>query len=125
VAGTTTVADDDNGAGAGTVDEDANANANADTTVIEDEQVPLGVNEDEETADDAEAAVIGDTNVADEVGNVEIEDEETPLAGAEDTETVRKWYWWILLIIAAITGKTGYDKKHKKNLFAEKEEKTK
>jgi hypothetical protein len=116
VAGTTTVADEDNGAGA--VAEDANA----DGAVIEDEQVPLGV-EDEETADDAGAAVIGDANVADETGNVVIEDEETPLAGAEETETVRKWYWWILLIIAAITGKTGYDKKHKKNLFAEKKEK--
>jgi hypothetical protein len=88
--------------------------------VIEDEQVPLAVNE-EDLGDDEEVIAPEDTNASNDTGIVGIEDEETPLGAMEETGTRRKWYWWILLIIAAITGKTGYDKKHKKNLFAEKD----
>jgi hypothetical protein len=104
-----------NTAGAG-----ANANAGAGAAVIEDEQVPLAVN-DEDLGDNEEVIAPEDTNTANDAGIVGIEDEDTPLGAAEEIGTKRKWYWWILLIIAAITGKTGYDKKNKKNLFAEKD----
>lgn len=68
---------------------------------IADEEVPLGVLEDE--------------NV------VELEDNMTPLAPSVDAKK-SVWWWWIL-IVAAVTGtagKTAYDKKHKKGLFKEK-----
>ena len=74
---------------------------------IEDEDVPLGVLEDEE-----------------DTGLVEIEDEETPLAanagkGDGDGKGHRNW-WWILLVIAsAITGKKLYDKHAEKRKLAE------
>jgi hypothetical protein len=71
---------------------------------VEDEQVPLGVVDEEEMSDDL----------------TQIDDEETPLAATEQTATHRTWYWWILAIIAVVAGKAGYDKKNKKNLFAEK-----
>jgi hypothetical protein len=108
------------GAGAGTTAAGANADA-AGAATIEDEQVPLAVNDEDDFADDAEVIAPENTNTANDTGIVGIEDEETPLAASTVAETHRKWYWWILLIIAAITGKTGYDKKHKKNLFAEKD----
>ena len=51
---------------------------------------------------------------------VEIPDEESALASGFAKNGKRHFWWWILAIIAAITGKTAYDKKNKKGIFAEK-----
>ena len=82
----------------------ANLNDNEDgnTVEIEDEDVPLGV------VDETETSV---TN---------IEDEDTPLAAGVEKGAKRVWWWWILAILAALTGKTAYDKKNKKGIFKEK-----
>lgn len=74
--------------------------------VIEEEEVPLGV-EDE---------------AVEEI----VEDNDVPLgSGGEETEGElirRKKHWSIIpLIVAAVTGKTYYDKKNKKGIFAEKD----
>lgn len=74
---------------------------------LPDEEVPLAVVEDEE-----------DTEL------VEAEDEEVPLANMEQTQEASKnGLWWSIIPIlgAAATGKTAYDKKNKKGIFAEKE----
>ena len=57
------------------------------------------------------------------VDTTTIQDEDTALAAMAQVEegTKHTFWWWILLIIATITGKTAYDKKHKKGIFAEKE----
>ena len=73
---------------------------------VEDEQVPLGVNDEENQ---------NDTNTV-------IEDEQTPLAANEEKQPEKhNFWWWILAVIAGITGKTAYDKKNKKGIFTEKE----
>jgi hypothetical protein len=77
------------------------ANANIE---IEDEEVPLAVLDDE---DDATV-------------EIEIEDEDTPLGAQAAEGPIKRLWWWVLAIIAAITGKTSYDKKNKKGIFAEK-----
>ena len=63
---------------------------------VEDEEVPL--------------AVI-DLEPQEEL--VQVEDEEVPLAEVE-LEDKKSWWWLLLAIAAAITGKTVYDKKNKK-----------
>lgn len=74
------------------------------TTQIADEEVPLAVMSDDTNND-----------------VVEIKDEESALAAGFDKHGKRTFWWWILLVIAAITGgKTAYDKKNKKGIFAEK-----
>lgn len=74
---------------------------------IADDEVPLGVLDEEEEA------------------TVSIDDEETPLAA--DVATKKNiWWWWIPVVAAAVTGtagKTAYDKKHEKGLFAPKDKK--
>jgi hypothetical protein len=88
--------------------------ANADDAdVIDDEPVPLAVNEEDDSTTEADTMV-------------EIEDEDTPLAAAEEnpTKTGRGGLIaGIAAVAAVIAGKTTYDKKNKKNLFAEKEDK--
>ncbi len=53
----------------------------------------------------------------------EAEDENVPLASLKQEEETDKrgFWWWIIPIVAAVTGKTAYDKKNKKGIFAEKE----
>jgi hypothetical protein len=85
---------------AGALDDDADANIE-----IGDEEVPLAVLDDEE--DDATV-------------EIEIEDEDTPLGAQAQEGAIRRLWWWVLAIIAAITGKTSYDKKNKKGIFAER-----
>ena len=86
-----------------TVPAQQNTNAAQGTTEIADEEVPLAVMNDDTNND-----------------VVEIEDEKTALADGIAKTGKRHWWWWILAIIAAITGKTAYDKKNKKGIFAEK-----
>ena len=64
--------------------------------------------------------------MTDESEEVIIEDEETPLALNEQTTPTAKgkniWWWSIIPVIAAgVAGKAGYDKKHKKGIFADKQ----
>ena len=75
-----------------------------DQVTIEEEEVPLAVMAEEE--DDTEVT--------------QIEDETTPLASGGAESVGRRFWWWVLAIVAAITGKTSYDKKNKKGIFAEK-----
>ena len=99
---------DGNGSGADTSENTTGTTETEGQTLteIEDEDVPLGVLEDEDLVD--------------------LEDEDVPLAagvkmnGSEDGLNVKPWYWWILAVVAAITGKTVYDKK-KKAMEAAKE----
>jgi hypothetical protein len=93
----------------------ANAVNADDAEVIDDEPVPLAVNEEDDNTTEADTMV-------------EIEDEETPLAAAEEnpTKTGRGGLLaGFAAVVAAIAGKTAYDKKNKKNLFAEKEKEDK
>ena len=90
-----------NGVGADTTEDDNGITESTNQTLneIEDEDVPLGVLEDDNM--------------------VELEDEDVPLAagvkmnGSGDGIDVKPWYWWILAIVAAVTGKSVYDKKKK------------
>ena len=63
---------------------------------VEDEEVPLAV-----------------IDLEPEEELVQVEDEEVPLAEVE-LEDKKSWWWLLLAIAAAITGKTVYDKKNKK-----------
>ena len=65
------------------------------TTEIFDTEVPLAVRLD-------------DGNDGNDVNEASIEDEETPLSVTEDIE--RKWWYWTLIIIMVIAGKTASDK---------------
>lgn len=58
-----------------------------------------------------------------DAGITEAEDEQVPLASMKQEEAADKrgFWWWIIPVIAAVTGKTAYDKKNKKGIFAEKE----
>ncbi|MCI9014427.1 MAG: hypothetical protein HFI59_10850 [Lachnospiraceae bacterium] len=79
---------------------------------VEDEEVPLAVVDLEE--DDEENAPLR-----------AVEDEETPLATMDlsgDGAAKHGLWWWSIPVIAAVAGKTGYDKKHRKGIFAEKRE---
>ncbi len=75
---------------------------------VEDEEVPLAVMEDEE----------------DTAGLEEVEDEDVPLAAPAQIQEGSKYAkyatWSIIPILAAIAGKTAYDKKYRKGLFAGK-----
>ncbi len=71
----------------------------ANLTTIEDEEVPLAAEEEEADADEADVTTI--------------EDEEVPLA-AEKENTQRTFWWWILLVIAIVTG-TYFVAKYRKN----------
>ena len=87
-------------------DEDDEDDAN------DEDEVPLPVEEDEDVTDESEEVII--------------EDEETPLALNEQTTPTAKgknlWWWSIIPVIAAgVAGKAGYDKKHKKGIFADKQ----
>jgi hypothetical protein len=65
--------------------------------------------------------VLGDEDEDNASVLLEIEDEETPL-GAMNTMMAcncKIYWWWLLAIIAAITGKTAYDEKNKKGIFAQ------
>ncbi len=74
----------------------------------EDEEVPLAVMEDEE-----------DTTGLEEVG-----DEDVPLAAPAQVQEGSKFAkyatWSIIPILAAVAGKTAYDKKYRKGIFAGK-----
>lgn len=72
-------------------------------STITDEQVPLSVRLD--VADDWAR------NMGDELTS--IEDEETPLAVTKSGLGGRVWWYWILIIISAITGKVAKDKRNK------------
>ena len=74
-------------------------------TAIAPDQVPLAVIQDDEDL-------------------TEIEDEETPLAFTQE-ELQRAWWYWILIVIGLVTGKTTYDKKKKRFVFIEKDDETK
>ena len=80
--------------------------------MLEDEEVPLAVTPDEE--DD---------------GYAELADEEVPLAAVNVTAdaaqeiTKHGFWWWLPVAVAAAAGKVGYDKKHKKGIFVEKDNK--
>lgn len=77
----------------------------------EEEEVPLGVDDDEE---------------GDEEEGEDLDDEqETPLAEFEQESKGKLSAWWsiIPIVVGAVTGKTVYDKKHKKGIFAEKKSK--
>ena len=86
-----------------------------DVVEIEDEETPLADGEDEEVEIEDEDVPLGVVDEED-TGMVEIEDEETPLAsGAKEEPSNRPW--WLALIataVAAVTGKTVYDKNKKK-----------
>ena len=73
---------------------------------VEDEEVPLAVMEDEE----------------DTTGLETVEDEDVPLAAPvqEGPKFAKYATWSIIPILAAIAGKTAYDKKYRKGLFAGK-----
>ncbi|MCM1223236.1 MAG: hypothetical protein NC548_53165 [Lachnospiraceae bacterium] len=104
-------ADDANDADNGNNAADAaaqEADAAAESMELADEEVPLAVTGGDEA----------DTEL------LELEDEEVPLANMEAAEqNGRNGFWWsiIPLVAAATAGKTAYDKKHKKGIFAEKE----
>ncbi len=74
----------------------------------EDEEVPLAVMEDEENTAELET----------------VEDEDVPLAAPAQIQEGSKFAkyatWSIIPILAAIAGKTAYDKKYRKGLFAGK-----
>ena len=78
---------------------------------VEEEEVPLAV-VDLDDEDGAEEELVS------------IDDEEAPKANLDLADGPAKHgYWWsiIPLVVAGITGKTVYDKKNKKGIFAEKE----
>jgi len=60
-------------------------------------------------------------DVADD--EVTIEDEETPLAVTKSGLGGRVWWYWILIIISALTGKMAKDKRKAVVKEAEKDEK--
>ncbi len=66
---------------------------------IEENDVPLGVMDEED-----ETVVIKDDEVA-------------KAAKADIEEGAKRFWWWIIPIVAAITGKTTYDKKYEKGIF--------
>ena len=82
---------------------------------VADEEVPLAVEEDIDEEDDIAANTENDNE------EVKVEEEDVPLANQNLKDDKKNLWWWALVpIVAAIGGKTAYDKKHKKNLFAEK-----
>lgn len=100
-----------------------------DTTTIDDDPTPLG-NVPEEDAEipieDEEEVPLGVADEEEDDGGevVDLEEEETPLAEfepeAESKGKLSAWWSIIPIVAAAVAGKTGYDKKHKKGIFAEK-----
>jgi hypothetical protein len=74
-------------------------------TPIEDEQVPLAVKLDDGTVS--------------EDNTVSIEDEKAPLSKIKSGVDRRSWWYWILIIISAITGKTAKDKRKELNSDSE------
>ena len=89
---------------------------------IQDEDVPLGDLNNEETTseiadEDVPLGVVDET----ETEATNIEEEDVPLASGVEKNAKRVWWWWIPAIAAALTGgKTAYDKKNKKGIFKEK-----
>ena len=77
---------------------------------IADAQVPLAVVEDTDLEDEI-------TDLTDDE-TIEIQDEEV----AKAIDAGRVWWYWILIIIGLITGKTAYDKDKKRFVFAEKDD---
>ena len=81
-----------------------NVQKDADVVIIEDEEEPIAVIEDEENAATATTPI-----------------EHQALAQAESIENPsRNLWWWLVALLAAITGKTGYDKKNNKGIFKPK-----
>ncbi len=70
-------------------------------------EVPLGIIDDND----------------DEIEAVKIDDNDVAKAAAPEIVEGPKGYWWSIIpaIVAAILGKTTYDKKYKKGLFKEKD----
>ncbi len=87
------------------------------TTTMAETEVPLAI-DNSNFENDIEDEVDQDREVEKETET--IEDEETA-KGIE--KFARMWWYWILIIIGLITGKTAYDKKNKRFIFAEKEDK--
>ena len=106
--------------------------------VIPDEDVPLADgNEDvaplipepdydannagNQQGENQDADNTGDTPANETEATKDIVDEETPLAAeAPGSSIAKKFPWWILAIISAITGKTIYDKANDKGIFKRK-----
>ncbi|GEM_PF-4884177 len=77
-----------------------------DNGIVQDDYVPLAVKLDDDiTADDS----------------VAIEDEEAPLGVAKSGLGGRVWWYWILIIISAISGKVAKDKRDSKEKEVETE----
>lgn len=71
---------------------------------MHEEEIPLGVRGDDvEEVESEKLVIIEDENVA--KANIGVEKK-------------RNWWWLLLLIAAFITGKTAYDKKNEKGIFA-------
>ena len=105
-ARTTTTIDDETTPLAASVEDAASGNVqkDADVVIIEDEEVPLAVIEDDENADTATTTI-----------------EDEAVAQAESIENPsHNFLWWLVALLAAITGKTGYDKKNNKGIFKPK-----